>query len=124
MTIGKIEHEFTRYITCPYCGSEDEDSWEQGKDINDGSLGIIECDKCGKKFSARRDVDVTYSTENWEPKEDVKRMNDQTKCGRWCKRCGLIEIIRPFEKKMPDCFVCGTNDWSEVTLQIKGSNND
>ena len=61
MTVD-IDHEFTRNIICPYCGYEDEDSWETEPD-EQGCLGSIACGKCGREFKAYRYVDVTYSTE-------------------------------------------------------------
>lgn len=48
-------------ITCPYCGFQDEDSWELacGDECED-----IECDcgLCEKPFLASRHISVTYST--------------------------------------------------------------
>lgn len=54
--------EYTSYITCPYCGDENIDSWEVGKGVNDGDLGEQECGNCGKKFTAERECEITYST--------------------------------------------------------------
>ena len=42
-------------IKCPYCGSENCDSWEVSSDSDD-----IECEKCGGKYSYEREVDVKY----------------------------------------------------------------
>ena len=46
---------FQRNITCPWCGYEFRDSWEM-------SEGEYDCDECGGKFEAERDVTVEYST--------------------------------------------------------------
>jgi DNA-directed RNA polymerase subunit RPC12/RpoP len=52
-----VEHEYTKNITCPYCGYEDKNSWEYREESGD-----IECPDCGKKFHYNRNVDVTYCT--------------------------------------------------------------
>jgi transcription elongation factor Elf1 len=56
----EINHEYTRYIVCPYCGYEDKDSWEicSGKE----DLGIVECGRCEEEFYASRIVTIEYST--------------------------------------------------------------
>ena len=58
--MNEIDCEYTRQITCPYCGWVDMDRWEAG-----GS-GDMECDRCGKKFHFERDVTVTYSTDKMD----------------------------------------------------------
>jgi len=59
-----IDHEYTRNIVCPYCGHEDEDSWEYN--MRDGDEEEIICDVCWGIFRATCDVSVTYSTERKE----------------------------------------------------------
>ena len=56
------ETERTDYITCPYCGYKDRDSWEV--DFGPGLDGdtTVSCDACGKEFFASRIVDVCYTT--------------------------------------------------------------
>ena len=51
------EHE----ITCPYCGHEHGDSWEESHDD-----GERDCGECGSKFSWQRDVAVSYSSQPLE----------------------------------------------------------
>lgn len=51
-----IDTTLTEYITCPYCGWVDIDSWEQ--DDN----GITWCGNCDLGFEFCRNVEVTYST--------------------------------------------------------------
>lgn len=48
---------FTNNIICPYCGSEDGDSWEETQD-----WGEIECGNCYKTFYFEREISVTYTT--------------------------------------------------------------
>lgn len=61
-----IDCEYTKNITCPYCGDENIDSWEVGEDIYEGSLGKQICGNCDKEFIVRRDCDVTYVSEKIE----------------------------------------------------------
>ncbi|WP_251861951.1 hypothetical protein [Clostridium sp. Marseille-Q2269] len=56
-----IEHEYTREITCPFCGYEYVDSWDY--ENNEEDLGLMECPECEKLFYASREIEVTYSTE-------------------------------------------------------------
>lgn len=54
---GKYNTLNTTLVTCPYCGYEDNDSWEIHH--NEGDL---DCGMCGEKFHFEREVTVTYST--------------------------------------------------------------
>lgn len=54
------EFEFEREAICPYCGSEQMDSWELSGD--DGGLEETDCGTCGKDFEYVRHIDITYST--------------------------------------------------------------
>lgn len=60
MSKREIDHEYTENIVCPYCGYEDEDSFEQYVDEDEK---LISCDSCNKKFYATRNIEVTYSTD-------------------------------------------------------------
>jgi len=48
--------DFTDEITCPWCGSEQGDSWEAS------DSGEHECDNCGHPYSHEREVSATYGT--------------------------------------------------------------
>lgn len=52
-----MEHHNESKIKCPYCGYEDEDSWEF-----DQEEGTTECKNCEKEFNVTRNIEVTYST--------------------------------------------------------------
>lgn len=56
-----INHEFTRNVTCPWCGHQDSDSWE--RHMNDGDCEEEECGKCGMPFVVSCIVTVEFSTE-------------------------------------------------------------
>ena len=60
--MSDIDNKHTSEIVCPYCGSEESDSWERDDD------GVIDCDQCGKQFYYTRIIDVTYSTEKIKAK--------------------------------------------------------
>lgn len=53
----EIEHERTSNIVCPYCGYEDECSYE-----HDDDNGQTECGSCGETFNFERHIDVEWST--------------------------------------------------------------
>lgn len=59
-----VDSEYTREITCPYCGHEMSDSWEYDSGSED--LGEIECEECGKKYYATRNITIDYSTQTKE----------------------------------------------------------
>lgn len=42
---------------CPYCGDENDDSWELS-----GDDGVTTCGACGRDYNYSRYVDVSYST--------------------------------------------------------------
>lgn len=56
----KIDHEYTREVTCPYCGHENSDSWELSG--GDGEEFETECGSCEKEFTYARNIEITYST--------------------------------------------------------------
>jgi len=60
----EFDHEYTRNIICPYCGHEDQDSWEVMSGEED--LGIINCGMCEEEFVATRNISITYCTEKVE----------------------------------------------------------
>lgn len=56
----------TDNITCPYCGYEDEDSWEA-----DESDDHYECPNCGSYFSYEREASVSYYSSPIEKNEPL-----------------------------------------------------
>ena len=50
------EHCETEYITCPWCGYEEHDSWEFAYDSDDAH----EYPECGKVFEWERQIEITY----------------------------------------------------------------
>lgn len=46
------------YITCPWCGYEEPDSWEFGAEYDEE----YECSYCGKPFFVEQLVEVTYTS--------------------------------------------------------------
>ncbi|HRZ18736.1 MAG TPA: hypothetical protein P5136_01650 [Methanofastidiosum sp.] len=55
-TTGK-KYQFEQYITCPYCGYRDNDSWEISSDS-----GEMTCGACSSTFFYERNVTVDYTT--------------------------------------------------------------
>ena len=60
MNIKDLSH--TRYITCPYCGYVDQNSWEVSFEGGLEGDEALECNSCGETFIATRHVDITYSS--------------------------------------------------------------
>lgn len=56
----------TDNITCPYCGYENENSWEA-----DDSDEHYKCPNCGSYFSYEREVDVSYYSSPVEKKDPL-----------------------------------------------------
>ena len=59
-----MEYNNEQNIKCPYCGWEDNDSWEYDEDES-----IVSCGSCEKEFNATREIEVTYSTSRIKCKE-------------------------------------------------------
>lgn len=54
------QYQGTRFITCPYCGEEDRDSWEYSDVKGDCE---IECSKCEKTFILEEpERSISYTT--------------------------------------------------------------
>jgi hypothetical protein len=64
------EQLYESLLKCPYCGNENQDSWE----IEDSS-GERECGRCNSEYEYEREVSVSYST---YPKKgnDIKEVKD------------------------------------------------
>ena len=61
----EYDTDYTREITCPYCGYVFSDSWE----VNQVEMEWeeeIDCMRCGKEFLASKEVSITYSTQKIE----------------------------------------------------------
>lgn len=56
---GELASVRAENITCPWCGSEDLDSWERGDDWEDNTT----CDECGKPYTWQRNIEISYTTE-------------------------------------------------------------
>ena len=52
-----IDHTYTHNIVCPYCGHENQESWDF-----DGTFGETDCPDCEKVFEWRRETVVYYTT--------------------------------------------------------------
>ena len=55
------------YITCPYCGYVNQDSWEEHMEDGDCDKHY-ECPNCGREFEVSMEIEVSYSS---TPKLDV-----------------------------------------------------
>lgn len=64
-------------ITCPHCGYELGDSWEEYPGEED--LGLYYCEDCGKGYYATRNIEITYTT---TPAKYEK-----------CKKCGQSDVV-------------------------------
>lgn len=55
------------YLTCPYCGYEDHDSFELPDEDDE-----YECPQCGSTLKYHREISVSYDVEVVEGKEPLK----------------------------------------------------
>lgn len=55
--LNKRNMEYQDYITCPYCGHKDNDSWEKN------SCGETQCGNCGSELKFETEVTVAYHIE-------------------------------------------------------------
>ena len=55
------------YLTCPYCGYEDHDSFELPDEDDE-----YECPQCGSTLKYHREIGVSYDVEVVEGKEPLK----------------------------------------------------
>ena len=54
--LGEDETNYEDNLKCPFCGYEEEDSWELSDDQDE-----TECGRCGARLEYTRHVAVTYS---------------------------------------------------------------
>jgi len=51
-----LDTSYTEFVTCPWCGYEEQDSFELEDD------GEYDCNSCGEPFVVCRIVNINYST--------------------------------------------------------------
>jgi DNA-directed RNA polymerase subunit RPC12/RpoP len=61
-----MDTDYTDFVTCPYCGYEDKDSWEIQFDNN--GQGGVQCAECAKEFLVQQNISISYSTEKLKEK--------------------------------------------------------
>lgn len=66
MSENKIDHEFTDFPVCPWCGREHTCT----VDIDASGGGSIDCEICEKPFNVTIDVHYSYTTKR-EVDEDA-----------------------------------------------------
>lgn len=54
--MDKIDCDHTQFIVCPYCGHEDQNSWEYH------DSGNVYCGSCGEEFFMEREIVVYYTS--------------------------------------------------------------
>ena len=59
----EIDHEHTDLIVCPYCGHENQDSWEIDFGPEMDAEMFLTCVSCENEFRVSCEVVVMYSTE-------------------------------------------------------------
>jgi DNA-directed RNA polymerase subunit RPC12/RpoP len=53
-------------VVCPYCGFVDRDGWELFGSQTDCGEADNECYRCGREYTANRQLEVVYSTKRKE----------------------------------------------------------
>jgi transcription elongation factor Elf1 len=61
MSSEDFDTEYTDDSICPWCGKEQQDTWEVDSDST-----ILDCDYCEKPFHFERMTNVTFSTKRLE----------------------------------------------------------
>lgn len=60
----KIDCEFVREITCPWCGHKANNSWQLH--LWDGDEDEIECGECDRNFTVTCSVTIDYTSRKIE----------------------------------------------------------
>lgn len=99
----EFDTDYTDEITCPYCGSTNDESYEYTEDDTTAS-----CGSCGKDFLLSVHVSVDYSTKkcpcmNGEEPHDFKNRD------AWYK--GMTHVYK--------CKVCGTEERRDNPNYVK-----
>lgn len=110
-----MEHRNERNIICPYCGWEDEDSWEFDSDEE-----VVTCRGCEKEFNVTREIEVTYSTSRieCEPfKHDYKLDHYFISKRKHIKGDVWADLPENEWKyiKIVECNICDDKDYIEIT---------
>lgn len=97
----EIEKFRENEITCPYCNYEFTDSWEVLSGY-DGDSVEEDCPECEKKFTAIKNVDVSYTTRglckenkknhNWDYFNHKSSIDGTKYSGRRCLTCDKYEF--------------------------------
>ena len=54
--------EFTKELTCPYCGKEQNDYYDLWEDFDEVAKKEWKCQECGEIFIPMREIKITYSS--------------------------------------------------------------
>jgi hypothetical protein len=118
--VSRPRTDFTKRITCPYCGHEDRDSWEHSEG------GEMECGDCGRDFTFEVHTTVDYSTKRKDcDGEHVwgaihAHRIDQALCDRWsADPRGVLRGKSPHTLWARECTACDDKDYA--TVEIDGA---
>ena len=58
------ETEYTNEAVCPHCGQMLQNTWELfvGDTQMDDAENFEDCERCGKPYMVKRNVNITYTT--------------------------------------------------------------
>jgi len=111
-----MEHRNENEIICPYCGWEDQDSWEFTEES-----GTDTCASCDKEFNVFREVSVTYSTSRIDCEENKTQHEYQFESVFMSKRDykNGIWTDLPEDKwqytKIMICSICDDKEYIDIT---------
>jgi hypothetical protein len=60
---GTFDTAWVDFPTCPWCGYEDQDWWEDPELQNDGDTTLIECGQCGEQYRTTLSVETRFDSE-------------------------------------------------------------
>jgi sarcosine oxidase delta subunit len=110
-----MEYKYESNIKCPYCGWEDQDSWEF-----DQEEGITECGGCEKEFNVTREIEVTYSTSRIACEDDKHSYKTERQFIKKRKYLGKDEWEALAEQdweyyRIEVCEICDDKEFISIT---------
>lgn len=113
-----MKHTNEQNVKCPYCDSENEDSWELSEDS-----GTCFCGNCHKEFNYTRELTAVYHSSRINCEESNGKHNYQYDLSFESKRkhengkwIDLSEKDYLYKRKII-CSICGDEEYMAITKE-------